>query len=168
MKRRTLAAVAAVLALVLSLAAPAAAHDIVGHNWGLNHVICNGCSIGRGGVVGAWQNVLDGENLLARSAIDGVFGPVTANATRNYQRRAGLTADGIVGPNTWTAGRVRLALWSQNSTYEYWQYHRIAGGGSGQFFRRSKATNTWAFLCFNYEATSHPTIGWSSGECALV
>ncbi|MFD7666963.1 peptidoglycan-binding protein [Streptomyces sp. NPDC059788] len=34
-------------------------------------------------------------------AIDGVFGTRTENAVRNFQRAAGLSVDGIVGPNTW-------------------------------------------------------------------
>ncbi|WP_392407899.1 peptidoglycan-binding protein [Chlorogloeopsis fritschii] len=30
----------------------------------------------------------------------GYYGPVTANAVRNYQARNGLLVDGIVGPQT--------------------------------------------------------------------
>ena len=35
--------------------------------------------------------------------LDGIFGVKTDEAVRNYQRKAGLTIDGIVGCNTWRA-----------------------------------------------------------------
>ena len=35
--------------------------------------------------------------------LDGIFGSATENAVRRYQRAVGLTADGIVGCNTWRA-----------------------------------------------------------------
>lgn len=34
--------------------------------------------------------------------IDGAFGPRTTNATKAFQTSRGLTADGIIGPKTWT------------------------------------------------------------------
>lgn len=40
---------------------------------------------------------MDGSSL----AIDGIFGPGTQSAVRAFQRKYGLTVDGIVGPQTW-------------------------------------------------------------------
>lgn len=45
--------------------------------------------------------------LKARSydlgAVDGVFGPATEEAVKQFQRDAGLDDDGIAGPKTWEA-----------------------------------------------------------------
>ena len=47
----------------------------------------------------------DDLNTLGYSTggLDGIFGTQTYNAVVNYQRSRGLTADGIVGCNTWRA-----------------------------------------------------------------
>ena len=34
--------------------------------------------------------------------VDGAFGPLTTKAAKGFQTSRGLTADGIIGPNTWT------------------------------------------------------------------
>ena len=49
-----------------------------------------------------WQTFLTGRTLFT-DAIDGQFGPLTAQATKNYQTSAGLTADGEVGPRTFAS-----------------------------------------------------------------
>lgn len=45
----------------------------------------------------------DDLNTLGYSTggLDGIFGTQTQNAVRNYQRKVGLSVDGIVGCNTW-------------------------------------------------------------------
>ncbi|MDP8960829.1 MAG: peptidoglycan-binding protein [Actinomycetota bacterium] len=50
----------------------------------------------RGPDVAAWQRHL-------RIGDDGVFGSGTRKATIEYQRSRGLTADGVVGPQSWAA-----------------------------------------------------------------
>ncbi|GGP00365.1 hypothetical protein GCM10012280_68970 [Wenjunlia tyrosinilytica] len=44
---------------------------------------------------------------------DGDFGPVTEAATRRFQRCAGITVDGLIGPQTWSY----LIYWADSSTY---------------------------------------------------
>lgn len=54
------------------------------------------------------QNILKNSGLSDwdPGSVDGVFGPRTRHAVTSYQADLDLTADGIVGPVTWTA------LWS--------------------------------------------------------
>ena len=36
-------------------------------------------------------------------AQDGIFGPITEEAVRDFQKRKGLSVDGVVGSKTWAA-----------------------------------------------------------------
>src|SRR4029450_5106430 len=53
-----------------------------------------------------WQRFLIGQGLL-QGAADGVFGPATEAATKAFQRRAQLGADGWVGPQTYAGALQR-------------------------------------------------------------
>ena len=55
----------------------------------------------QGDAVVQWQNLLRDENFAV--AVDGDFGPGTEVAATRFQSENGLTADGIVGPQTWAA-----------------------------------------------------------------
>lgn len=59
-----------------------------------------------GDEVRRWQRFLIGQEFLETGA-DGVFGPVTERATKAFQRRARIDADGMVGPMTYAAALQR-------------------------------------------------------------
>lgn len=64
--------------------------------------LCNGCANSwNTDTVVLWQSILVAEGFLSHSSIDGKFGPGTRDATRKWQTRYGLSADGKVGPATW-------------------------------------------------------------------
>src|SRR5258708_25584604 len=52
-----------------------------------------------GSDVSAWQQFLADQSLY-NDAIDGIYGPRTAQGTRDYQTSKGLGADGGAGPQT--------------------------------------------------------------------
>lgn len=61
-----------------------------------------------GPLVRSWQQFLVDEGLLAAAALtaaDGRFDSATSAATQDFQRRAGLVPDGIVGPRTFELAR---------------------------------------------------------------
>jgi peptidoglycan hydrolase-like protein with peptidoglycan-binding domain len=83
-----------------------------------------------GDAVRAVQSQIHGRGDGAgQVAVDGVFGPVTAEAVRAFQTLLGLSVDGIVGPQTWnhlvngylaapdpqTAARDVFSAWEANN-----------------------------------------------------
>ncbi len=84
--RRFSLIVATMTALLFTTGAPAVAHELL--------------RVGsRGPQVIMWQQHLNVVRDVDIS-VDGIYGPVTAEATREFQRSAGITVDGIVGPET--------------------------------------------------------------------
>ena len=56
----------------------------------------------RGSYVKFLQQLLE-SNLYPVGNIDGIFGPRTLEAVKQYQQANNLTVDGIVGNNTWNS-----------------------------------------------------------------
>ncbi|HEY8126203.1 MAG TPA: peptidoglycan-binding protein [Methylocystis sp.] len=48
------------------------------------------------------QRVFARNKSLGPDAVDGVFGPRTDEAVKDFQQANGLAADGVVGPMTWS------------------------------------------------------------------
>ncbi len=67
----------------------------------------------------------------AAVAVDGIFGPVTADAVRAFQRSKGLTADGIVGNQTWPALLVEVSRGSEGDPVRAVQSQFRARRGQG-------------------------------------
>jgi peptidoglycan hydrolase-like protein with peptidoglycan-binding domain len=57
----------------------------------------------QGADVQAFQAAIARDGFAQVGPIDGIFGPLTAGATRAFQASKGLSVDGVVGPTTWAA-----------------------------------------------------------------
>src|SRR5258707_7360791 len=54
-----------------------------------------------GSDVSAWQQFLVDQSLY-NDVVDGLYGPLTAQGTRDYQTKKGLGVDGVVGVGTFS------------------------------------------------------------------
>jgi hypothetical protein len=112
--------------------------------------------------VGLWQLVLWAEQakeqdggVFDASDIDCRFGPNTTYATKNLQKRWGLTQDGIVGPNTFGKADNNLFLSDDYNSAA------VLVGYSGEdrvvSFLRTKSNGTYIF-------PSGSSSGWSTAS----
>ena len=84
-----------------------------------------------------WLNTLaQYESSIPSVTVDGVYGTGTANAVRAFQRKYGLTVDGVVGRNTWTELYDQFrSIQSDNGTPNAYPGTALREGSSGQNVR---------------------------------
>ena len=84
-----------------------------------------------------WLNTLaQYESAIPSLAVDGRYGAATASAVRAFQRRYGLTVDGVVGRETWNAIYNEFrSIQSDNGTPNAYPGTALREGVSGQNVR---------------------------------
>ena len=84
-----------------------------------------------------WLNTLaQYESSIPSLTVDGVYGTGTANVVRAFQRKYGLTVDGVVGRATWTEVYDQFrSIQSDNGTPNAYPGTALREGASGQNVR---------------------------------
>jgi hypothetical protein len=158
--RRLLVVVGLTVALLVSSAVPASAHAAT-HSWSDNHQLCNGCAVQRGNIVGMWQAMM-WSSLIGSDCgafVDGIWGPNTRSRTITWQRNHGLTADGIVGPQTWAHAQSHLYQTGADSFYDYWAY---PGSKFTLRLRKDRVDGWWQWrppTNPSFNGSNHPAFG---------
>lgn len=114
-----------------------------------------------GGAVSAVQSQLHSRGDGAAIAVDGSFGPMTAEAVKGFQQLLGLVVDQIVGPVTWnsfvngylTAPDPETAA---KRTFDAWTHHNEATA-------RKNATPSAVAELFAHNFSQSD--GWSFENC---
>ena len=158
--RRLIVLVVLTLALVASSATPALADNAAG-SWSDNHQLCNGCSVQRGNIVGMWQAMM-WSSLIGNNCgdfVDGIWGPNTRSKTITWQSNHGLTADGVVGPQTWSRAQSYLRRTGDDGEFTYYDY---PGARFTLKLGRLNSNGVWKWrppTAGSGNFSDHPTIG---------
>lgn len=147
-------ALTALLMLLASVAIPiatAGTADAASCNTTATSSWTNNCTVTQGAhsnLVVAIQTIVAPGSYEATGnvlAIDGIFGPATKSAVQQWQTVHGLTADGIVGPNTWNAMGSALRYYTASGSYYYYISGAVPGSTSHVDFRENANTHVWQY-----------------------
>lgn len=168
MRSRIRSTILAVAVLTLSVMPGVAnATDLDGNiyspvgEWPDEHLLKKGGYYAVSDITGVWQAILWADGYLGKcgsSGVDGRFGTGTKNATYSWQGGRGLTADGIVGSNTWGKADNYNVYISGTSSAEYeGVYHEFEfyAPGGGWTWR-------WDWVGSGWETSGH--LGYVSFE----
>ncbi|MEU5387894.1 peptidoglycan-binding domain-containing protein [Kitasatospora cineracea] len=114
-------------------------------------------SYANSGATALWQAILYGDGFSV--TVDGQFGPQTAAATKSWQSAHGLSADGVVGPNTWAKAQSHLRISYTNSTYEGVEYKDLS---YGWVFPRALSNGAYSVVC---NSGKTPIASYTSNGC---
>lgn len=115
----------------------------------------NFCLVGKGnsGVyVKAVQTILACQGYNP-GPIDGIFGNQTRSAVIKYQRARGLSADGLVGTNTWNSLQKQVQFRYHGYGSNPITYYSVRNCGNTIRFARDRAHNQW-FIRINGRYTN--------------
>lgn len=156
--------IVAVLASIALVPAPASAYNsyngaaYVKGGWATSSPegVVNLDTNDESGAACLWQAILwadkawiaDKGRTFRTSDIDGLFGWNTHQATRNWQNKKGLAADGSAGKNSWAKASVQRTYWSggggESSTY--YKGKTASGEDTGRgFWLVSDTQDRWRF-----------------------
>lgn len=132
------------LAPIAAVTLTSGAASAAGCNTAATYSWTNNCTVSEGAIshyVVAIQMIVDSQEICASLNIDGDFGPATLNGVKCFQREYNITADGIVGPQTWTTMRNSLYFYN---TAGGWNYYYSNGVGLVDF-RRNNTNGDWYY-----------------------
>ncbi|MFC4145811.1 peptidoglycan-binding domain-containing protein [Micromonospora mangrovi] len=124
--------------------------DAVTDDWGDEGTLST-TSYANSAAVGLWQQVLVADGLMSNLDVDCSFGPKTLAATKTWQSRNNLDADGKVGPATF--GKADNRLTDKGNGYVYYNgsngvsaFKRANGRYSTLFYN---SYDTWSVVYYN-------------------
>jgi hypothetical protein len=143
--RRLVAFLAFLLPIGAVVAAPGTAFA-AGCNTATTGPWKNNCTVSQGAsskLVEVIQYSVNQENAFCPVvSVDGIFGPATLAGVKCFQSHLHLTADGIVGPNTWNAMEGILLPGPLQGNWNYLGYY----GGAHMDDRYWVPSGAWYFL----------------------